>query len=456
MPAELFTPTEAREVDDRACRDVGEVVSVPESNEACSTECSPLCDIAPCDLPPILDGSPETDGSICPDDGCCLPECDGKECGDDGCGGSCGECLAGLACQDGFCVWTCGDGFCDPNESCLWCADCGDCCGNGVCQSELDEDCASCVEDCPCNDELEECVLTTTGDWACTAAMIAIPAGIYLEGCKDQMDPFCDCKDEDDIYWTLLECPQVASWTDAYQIDVTEVTVAQYAAFLNAWEKQGVSNQCPVTATYPAADCLACETPWGPPTPDEPMCPFCLGGPYLAKVGTVWSANPCMGQNAVGCVTRPGAEEYCGWVGKQLCSLDMWEKAARGGCELYAHCQADIGVYPWGDSFPEACDGQTAAYLDCACDGGTCPVGTHPLGISAYEVHDMSGNVAEWVKDSESACSYRCDYESCVLRGGGFSDGEYELRSSAIECLCYSLGLGGAEPDTGVRCCGAD
>lgn len=43
----------------------------------------------------------------------------------------------------------CGDGTCNLQETCNTCAqDCGQCCGNGICQSEYGEDCGTCATDC--------------------------------------------------------------------------------------------------------------------------------------------------------------------------------------------------------------------------------------------------------------------------------------------------------------------
>jgi hypothetical protein len=54
----------------------------------------------------------------------------------------------------------CGDGLCGTSETCQSCPeDCGNCCGNGICEATFEEGCNTCESDCgPCcgNDVCEE------------------------------------------------------------------------------------------------------------------------------------------------------------------------------------------------------------------------------------------------------------------------------------------------------------
>ena len=107
----------------------------------------------------------------------CAPNCTGKDCGDDGCGGSCGDCTEHYDCQSGTCAYIpwCGDGSCDLDEDCSACpADCGNCCGNAVCDAQYEEDCATCPADCGnccgnglCDPEQEEDCATCPADCGC-------------------------------------------------------------------------------------------------------------------------------------------------------------------------------------------------------------------------------------------------------------------------------------------------
>lgn len=88
----------------------------------------------------------------------------------------------------------------------------------------------------------------------------------------------------------------------------------------------------------------------------------------------------------VNCLAWSQARTYCQWLGGDLPTEAQWEYAARGSENL---------DYPWGNSAPfdELCwSGVTPR-------SGTCVVNSFSAGVSPFGLHDMVGNVSEWVLD---------------------------------------------------------
>ncbi len=108
-----------------------------------------------------------------------------------------------------------------------------------------------------------------------------------------------------------------------------------------------------------------------------------------AKKPRGWKKSAFNGdrQPVVG-VSWKEAATYCKWRGKRLPTEAEWEKAGRGKRPI---------KYPWGNSPP---DSEKLNYNEEKMK--TAAVGSYKKGKSDYEIHDLAGNVSEWVHDWHS------------------------------------------------------
>jgi formylglycine-generating enzyme required for sulfatase activity len=189
--------------------------------------------------------------------------------------------------------------------------------------------------------------MNCTVDWLvvslAVSGMVRILAGPFIMGGGDQAD----------------EQPRRTVTLAAFDIDADEVTRADYARCVAAG---------------------ACKQPGGDAAADTTS--------RLPVTGVSWH----------------DADAYCRFVHKRLPTEAEWERAARG---------SDGRTYPWGDT------------LDCAranfgnYDGeGRCPHNPgHPVEVGSFTggdavdaaghaIHDLAGNVWEWVADWYDARYY--------------------------------------------------
>jgi formylglycine-generating enzyme required for sulfatase activity len=217
--------------------------------------------------------------------------------------------------------------------------------------------------------------------------MVYVPGGTFQMG-----------SDKDDADAKPDELPSHAVTLDGFWMDQTEVTNAQFVAFLNAHGNAGEGGRKMVEMERGYCQIRQEE------------------GAY--RVGSA-AFHPVL------MVTWYGADTYCQWVGGRLPSEAEWEYAARG---------PESHLYPWGDDAPTC---ERARYGDCA--RSAMPVASLPDGASWCGVLDMSGNVWEWVADwygdypsghqenpnGPASGSFR------VVRGGGWHSPRWEIRATS-------------------------
>jgi formylglycine-generating enzyme required for sulfatase activity len=175
--------------------------------------------------------------------------------------------------------------------------------------------------------------------------MVYVEAGDFLMGSSEQQIATLLSSCPGCFYFD--EQPRHLLYLDAFWIDQTEVTNAQYAMCVIVGRcDQPTDGSSSTRGTY-------------------------YGNAEYANYPVIY-------------VNWDDANTYCTWSGRRLPTEAEWEKAGRG---------TDRRTYPWGEG------------IDCTlanlhgCVGDTSAVGSYPLGISPYGALDMAGNVFEWVAD---------------------------------------------------------
>lgn len=144
-------------------------------------------------------------------------------------------------------------------------------------------------------------------------------------------------------------------------------------------------------------------------------------------------------------VTLEEARELCAARGGRLPTEDEWIVAAAGDRPRR---------YPWGDT-GAVCRRAAWGMTRGPCStGATGPdtVGAHPDGATPLGIHDLAGNVGEWVETAggcDGGSGPGCRAGVGVVRGGSY---ETDLATELRTWVRREVPSSSAEPSIGFRC----
>jgi formylglycine-generating enzyme required for sulfatase activity len=195
------------------------------------------------------------------------------------------------------------------------------------------------------------------------------------------------------------ELPAHEVTVSSFQLDVFEVTQAQFATFLGHIApyldvREDRDDHRPRFVYERSSGLLLAD-----------IVPPMSGVQWTADAG--FSVRPGMENKPVVQVTWDGASRYCQFLGKHLPTEAQWELAARGG---------ERRRFPWGGA-PARCDGVVSgrkARFGCEeLPQRLEDVGAGAQDVTADGIHDLGGSVAEWVQDAFDRPFY-ADCGDCV------------------------------------------
>ncbi|UKN03600.1 formylglycine-generating enzyme family protein [Paracrocinitomix mangrovi] len=303
--------------------------------------------------------------------------------------------------------------------------------------------------------------------------MVYVPAGTYMMGGKTAQA-------------NADELPQHEVHVDEFYMDESEVTNAQFQAFVEA------TNYITTAEKNIDWDKMKLDLPEGTPKPVDsllvagslvftpPTTSVDLNNPSLWwkwTIGANWKHPQGPESNIEGKmdhpvvhISREDALAYAKWAGKRLPTEAEWEWAAMGGIEN--------AIYPWGNE--PAINASNKAnfwqgqfpYLNEELDGYYLTAPVKQYEPNGYGLYDMAGNVWEWCNDKyhynyyEQIASNKSDNplgpnhcfdpaepgaDKYVMRGGSFLCNDSYCSGYRVSRRMKSTGETGLS-HTGFRC----
>lgn len=216
----------------------------------------------------------------------------------------------------------------------------------------------------------------------------------------------------------LDEAPVHSVSLNAFWMDQTEVTNGMFANFLNVSGNKAEGGTTWLDLNDPLV--------------------------WISDQNGLWQVMTGKDDYPVVGVSWYGAKAYCEWAGRTLPSEAQWEYAAKGDPAFR---------FPWGNRGPDCV---YSRYLGC----GSRPVevGSLSLGASPFGIHDMAGNVAEWVNDRYVADYYQKEIGDNpmgpsygyyrVVRGGSWASSYIGLQTTHRAWAGADM----RDSDIGFRC----
>jgi formylglycine-generating enzyme required for sulfatase activity len=245
--------------------------------------------------------------------------------------------------------------------------------------------------------------------------MVTVPGGTYTMGTTREEGlaavDACVTRDAGTCTESFIQdsTPAHQVTIDDFQMELYEVNVTQYVAFLNWLLTQNPGTQ---------VDLIGCGgQPCVLTAAQEPNSIVRFSATQYEVV------NPSFyGNHPIFFVTWYGADAYCRALGRRLPTEAEWERAARGPAN---------SIYPWGPEWIS-----TNANTSRSAEGstGTQPIDSYPAGLSVYGPLNMAGNVSEWVFDFYQENYYSMpesagpnpkgpvSSDTRVVRGGGWDN----------------------------------
>ena len=235
-----------------------------------------------------------------------------------------------------------------------------------------------------------------------TMGTTAAEVNAAVQDCKNGYggDPgTCDASMGED------SAPQHNVTLDAYGMEVTEVTYAQFLTFMNAMGPNSHRNGC-----------------------DGQPCMQTRNDSETSNIqfdGANYSVLLAINDYPMANVTWYGADAYCKAIGRRLPTEAEWERAARGD---------DGRIYPWGNTWDPT---KASTRRPASGEASTVAVSSFPLGASPYGVLNMAGNVAEWVSDWYDPRFYSRPEATIANPKGPTSGTEKVIRGGSWDALPF-------------------